>query len=157
MPRIYTVSFKFVTISAAQDLVALKGSTGKVCQVRRCWASMNDTTLETAQGVRFNQKYGSATVTLGSGGSSPTPRPLDPGDVAASFTAVANATTPSTTSGGFVDLVPDGGHNYGGYNWNWGDRGPYFGLNEGFVFELLSTVSGTCNWSGGIEVAELGS
>lgn len=156
MPRVYTAGFKFVTVSAAQDLVSLKGSTGKVCQLRRAWLQMNDTTLQTAQGLRLNVKYGSATVTQGSGGSTPTPRPVDPGDAAASFTAHANDTTPATTSGAFVDINADGGHNYGGFDKTWKD-GPYFGLNEGVIFELNSTVTGTCNFSGGAEVVETGS
>jgi hypothetical protein len=71
---------------------------------------MNDTTLQTAQGLRINAKY-SATFTAGTGGSAPTPRPLDPGDAAASFTARANDTAQGTTSGAFVDLTPTGGHN----------------------------------------------
>lgn len=156
MPRVYTASFKNVTISAAQDLISLKGSSGKVCRLRRAWLQMNDTTLQTAQGLRLNTKYASATFTAGSGGSAPTPRPLDPGDAAASFTARANDTTPGTTSGAFVDLAPSGGHNYGGYDFAFRD-GPAFGLNEAVVFELLSTVSGTCNFSGGTEVEEYGS
>jgi hypothetical protein len=48
---------------------------------------MNDTTLQTAQGLRLNLKYGSATFTAGTGGSAPTPRPTDPGDAAASLAA----------------------------------------------------------------------
>lgn len=158
MPRVYTVSFKNVTIAAAQDLVALKGSTGKTCRLRRVWLYMNDTTLQTAQALRLNVKYGSATVTLGSGGSAPTPRPLDPGDAAASFTCRVNDTTPGTTSGAFTDLTPVGGHNYAGYDYTWpkGEE-PVFGLNEGAIFELLSTVSGTCNFSGGATVEETGS
>lgn len=158
MGRVYTVSFKNVTISAAQDLVALKGSTGKTCKLRRLWLKMNDTTLQTAQGLRLNVKYGSATVTLGSGGSAPTPRPVDPGDAAASFTCRVNDTTPGTSSGSFVDLTPDGGHNYAGFDYTWpkGEE-PVFGLSEGVIFELLSTVSGTCNYSGGATVEETGS
>ena len=156
MGRRYTVSFSGVTISAAQDLVALKGSSGKVCKVRRVWLAMNDTTLQTAQGLKLNIKYGSATVTLGSGGTAPTPRPLDPGDAAASFTAHVNDTTPATTSGAFVNIVPDGGHNYGRYEYGWGNDGPVFGLNTGIIFELLSTVTGTCIFSGGAEVEEIG-
>jgi hypothetical protein len=158
MPRVYDVPFKFVTISAAQDLVAVKGSTGKTCRVRRVWLYMNDTTLQTAQGLRLNVKYSSATLTLGSGGSSPTPAPHDAGDSAASFTAVANATTPSTTSGAFTDRTPAGGHNYAGFDFSW-PKGEeiVFGLNEGVIFELLSTVSGTCNFSGGMTVEESGS
>jgi hypothetical protein len=158
MARVYTVSTKNVTISAAQDLIGVKGSTGKTCRVRRVWVYMNDTTLQTAQGLRLNLKYGSATVTLGSGGSSPTPRPVDAGDAAASFTAVANATTPSTTSGSFVDIMPAGGHNFAGFDYTF-PRGeePVFGLNEGVIFELLSTVSGTCAYSSGMTVEETGS
>lgn len=156
MGRVYTVSFKNVTISAAQDLISLKGSTGKTCKVRRVWLNMNDTTIQTAQGLRLNIKYASATFTAGTGGSAPTPRPLDPGDAAASFTARANDTAQGTTSGAFVDLNPGGGHNYGGFDLTFKD-GPVFGLNEAVIFELLSTVSGTCNYSGGAEVEESGS
>jgi hypothetical protein len=158
MARVYTATFKFVTVSAAQDLVSCKGSTGKTCRTRRVWVQMNDTTLQTAQGLRLNVKYASATITLGSGGSTPTPRPVDAGDSAASFTAHANDTTPSTTSGAFVDIMPTGGHNYGGFDYTWpkGEE-PVFGLSEGAVFELNSTVSGTCNYSGGMTVEETGS
>ena len=158
MGRIYTASFKAVAVSAAQDLVSLKGSSGKVCRLKRVWLQMNDTTLQTAQGLKLNVKYGSATVTLGLGGSTPTPRPVDPGDAAASFTAHTNDTTPSTTSGSFVDITPTGGHNYGGFDYRWPEgKEPIFGLNEGVVFELNSTVSGTCTFSGGAEVEEIGS
>lgn len=157
MPRLYTVGFKNVTVSAAQDLVAVKGSTGKVCKVLRAWLGMNDTTLETAQGLRLNIKYAPATLTLGSGGSTPTPRPTDPGDSAFSGTAHANDTVQATTSGSFVDFCSWGGHNYGIPPQNFGDAGPEFGLNEGVVFELLSSVSGTCNFSGGLLIWERGS
>lgn len=156
MPRVYTASFKAVTVSAVQDLISAKGSSGKTCQVRRAWLQMNDTTLQTAQGLKLNVKYSSATFTAGSGGSAPTPRPMDPGDAAASFTARANDTTQGTTSGAFVDLNPSGGHNYGGWDFTWRD-GPVFGLNEAVIFELNSTVSGTCVYSGGMEIAESGS
>jgi len=156
MPRIYTASWKFVTIAAAQDLVSLKGSSGKICRLRAVLIAMNDTTLQTAQGLRLNVKYGSATVTLGSGGSAPTPRPHDPGDAAASFTCRVNDTTPATTSGAFTDITPAGGHNYGGFRYRWMDAFPLFGLNTGIIFELNSTVSGTCNFSGFAEVEELG-
>lgn len=158
MGRQYTASFKNTTIVAAQDLISVKGSTGKTCKVRRAWLYMNDTTLQTAQGLRLNLKYASATFTAGSVGTAPTPRPLDPGDAAASFTARANDTTQGTTSGAFVDIMPAGGHNYAGFDYTWpkGEE-PVFGLNEAVVFELLSIVSGTCNFSGGLQIEEVGS
>lgn len=158
MGRRYTISFENVAVSAAQDLVALKGSTGKTVKLIRAWFGMTDTTLQTAQGVRLRLKYGSATVTLGSGGSVPTPVPVDPGDAAASFSCHVNDTTPATTSGAFSNIVPQGAHNYGGWDWSFKDgTEPVAGLNEGIVFDLPSTVSGTCHFSGGLLVEEIGS
>jgi hypothetical protein len=156
MPRTYTVSFENVAITAAQDLVACKGSTGKVCEVNRVWFGPTDTTLQTAQGLRLNIKYSSATLTLGSGGTAPTPQPVDPGDAAASFTAHVNDTTQATTSGAFTNRFPIGKHNYNDVDFPL-DKPIYFGLNEGVIFELLSTVSGTCHFSGGMEITEYGS
>lgn len=156
MPRIYASCFSNVTVSAAQDLVSLKGSSGKMCQVRRVWVQMTSTTLQTAQGLRLNCKLATATITLGSGGSASTPNPYDLGDTAFSGTSRVNDTTPATTSGAFTFVVTYGGHNYAGMDYSFGDKGPYFGLNQGFVFELLSTVSGTCAFSGGVEFSETG-
>ncbi len=156
MPRIYTVSFENVTISAAQDLISLKGSTGKVCRLLRIWLGATNTTLQTAQSLRIRCRYGTATVTQGSGGSVPTPIAIDPGDAAASFVAHANDTAQATTSGSFTLLLAQGIHNYGGLDFPFKNP-PAFGLNEGVTFELLSTVSGTCAFSGGAEVEEYGS
>jgi hypothetical protein len=156
MGRMYTVSFENVTISAAQDLIAVKGSTGKTCKVKRVWVGASNTALQTAQHLRLRCRYLPATVTAGSGGSAPTPAPLDPGDAAAAFTARANDTTPATTSGTAVVLMAQGVHNYAGLDFTF-PTPPVVGLNEQFVFELLSTVSGTCAFSGGAEVEETGS
>jgi hypothetical protein len=159
--RLYTSSFKFVTISAAQDLIVTRGGSAKLCVIRRVWIYMNDTTLQTAQGLRLNVKLSSATWTNGSGGSAPTPRPVDQGDSAATFTARANDTTPGTTSGAFTDITPTGGHNYAGYDYTWpkGEE-PVVATTsttyQACIFELLSTVSGTCNFSGGVTIGEQG-
>lgn len=156
MPRLYTCSFKNVTIAAAQDLISVLGVTNRVIRIQRIWLAMNDTTLQTAQGLRLNLKRGTATVTPGSGGAAVTPTPLDSGDVAATFTSRRNDTTPATTSGAFTDLFPCGGHNYGGLNVNFGNNGPLCIEGQTMIFELLSTVSGTCNFSGGMICEELG-
>jgi len=156
MARVYTVVFENVTVSAVQDLISLKGSTGKVARVLRLWLGASNTSLQTAQSSRLNVKYSSATFTVGSGGTAPTPRPADPGDAAASFTARVNDTTQGTTSGAFTNIMSQGVHNYAGIDWPF--KNPLaFGLNEAIIFELLSTVSGTCAFSGGAEVEEYGS
>lgn len=150
------MSFENVLVAAVQDLVSLKGSSGKTCRVLRVWVGATDTTLQTAQSLRLNVKYSNATITLGSGGTVPTPTMVDPGDTAAAYTAHVNDTTQATTSGAFTKIVSQGVHNYAGWDWPF-KTPPVFGLNEGIVFELLSTVSGTCHFSGGAEVEETGS
>lgn len=156
MPRTYTVSFRNVAIAAVQDLISLKGSTGKICRLNRADLQMTAVTLTTAQGMNINVKYSSATITLGSGGSTPTPRPTDPGDAAASFSCHANDTSQATTSGAFVDITPSGGHIYSGFSYNWGQKGPIFGLNTGVVFELATAPAASVTMSGSVEVEEMG-
>lgn len=156
MPRAYIVSFENVTISAAQDLVSVKGSTGKTCRIKRVWLGMTNTTIQTAQGLRLRCRFLPATVTAGSGGSAATPAPVDPGDSAASATARVNDTTQSTTSGTAVVLMTQGVHNFAGLDFSF-QNPPVIGLNQQFNFELLSTVTGTCAFSGGVEFEESGS
>lgn len=155
MARLYTASFENVTISAAQDLLSLKNPSSKLVEIIRCWLGMTNTTIQTAQGLRLNCKVSTATFTAGSGGSAPASVPEDKGDSAASATARANDTTPGTTSGAFSNVNPMGIHNYAGWEFRFPTPIPII-LNEGFIFELLSTVSGTCAFSGGVEWSEKG-
>lgn len=155
MPRLYTVSFKNVVISAAQDLVALKGATGKVCQLRRVWIYQVAQALPSAQGVSCNVKFASGVLTFGTGGAAATPNLTDPGDQAATFTARINDTAPASTAGAFTDRFPTGGHIFGLGDTPWRD-GPYFGVGQGIVFELLVGVSGGGTFNGGVEVMEIG-
>lgn len=156
MPRVYSVNFKNVTVTAAQDLVSLKGGAGKMNRLFRAWLFFNTNTLPTAQGFRLNLKFATATITLGSGGAAATPRPMDAGDAAATTTARTNDTSQATTSGAFTDRVPLGGHLYGGWNWNMGDGGIYFGPDQGVVFELLGAPAASLELSGGVEFVEYG-
>lgn len=156
MPRMYTVIFENVTVSAAQDLFSLKGSTGKTIRCKRVVLGATNTTLQTAQSLRLRVKYLPATVTAGSGGTAPTPQLLDPGDAAAAFTARVNDTTQATTSGTAATLVATGVHNFAGWDFPMPDA-PYAGLNEQITIDLPSTVAGTCAFSGTAYVEETGS
>lgn len=158
MPRQYRVTFggsTGVSVSQAQDLLQIKGASGKIVRVVKVWAKATDTTLPTAQMLQFRCRFLPATVTDGSGGSSPTPQKVDPGDAAASFTAKANNTTQATTSGTAVELHNWGEHVYSGADESFPDRPPV-GPSESFTFELLSTPSGTLHLSGGALVEEIG-
>lgn len=155
MPREYTVIFPPTTVSAAQDLVTIFGAAGKMCKILRCWVASTDTTLDTAQMLSLRMRFLPATLSGSSGGSTPTPRPLDPGDAAASFTAHTNDTTKASSNGTIAILEENGCHIYSGYDMFLA-KPIYIGPSEAFVFELLSSVSGTVNLSGGCLVEESG-
>lgn len=157
MGRRYSVSTEAVAVSAAQDLAEIKGASGKICRIRRVRVGATDTTLPTAQMLELRCRFLPATVTPGSGGSSPTPRKYDAGDAAASFTAGANNTTPAASGGTAVILEEWGVHIYAGLDWTFADADtPVVGPSESFTFELLSTVTGTVHLSMTVEVEEIG-
>lgn len=157
MARKYIVTFESVTVSAAQDLLQIKGASGKMLQVERLWVGATNTTLPTAQMLSIRARYLPVTVTDGSSGTTPTIVKADPGDAAASFTALANNTTKATTNGTATVLDEGGVHIYSGYDEMFpSSRMPPIGPSESLVFELLSTVSGTVALSGGAWVTEIG-
>lgn len=157
MPRLYTANFENVSMSAAQDLFEVKGASGKVVRILRCWLGLTPTTLATAQSLRTQCRFLPATVTDGSGGTTPTFRRLDVGDAAASATVLANNTSQASTNGTAAVLATSGDHIYAGvvYDFQMMKAVPIIGASEAFTFELLSTVSGTVAMSGGVLIEEL--
>lgn len=155
MPRTYSISFEQVAVSAAQDLVQVNGASGKIARILAVSVGSSDTTAPTNQQLALRCRFLPATVTNGSGGSTPTPQPLDPGDAAASISALANSTTKATTSGTAKTLKEAGANIFAGFDYQF-PRPPVIGPSESFVFELLSTVSGTVHLSGEVLVEETG-
>lgn len=157
MPRSYHVAFENVTVAAAQDLVQITGATGKQMRITRAWVGHSATTLGTAQGLRLRARFLPATVTVGSGGTTGiTPAKKDQGDAASSSTTCAtNNTTAATTSGTAVILYTNGIHLYQGDIWL-PAGGIFIGPSQAFVWELLSTPSGSIALSGGVDFEELG-
>ena len=157
MPRVYRVTFEGVAVTAAQDLVFVPGATGKMVRILRRWVGATDTTLPTAQMLQLRERFLPATVTAGTGGTTGiTPSKTDPGDATCSITtAGTNNTGKATTSGTAVVLNEDSCHINNGYN-EYSLNPPPIGPSEGYVFELLSTVSGTVHLSGGVEFEEIG-
>jgi hypothetical protein len=155
MPRNYRILFEGVSVTAPQDLIQVNGAAGKIFRPIRAWVKNTNTSLPNSQMLQTRCRFLPATVTNGSGGTTPTISKVDPGDAAASITALANNTTKATTSGTAVVLDEGGDHVYAGYDNTFSSRAP-IGPSEAFVFELLSTVSGSVNLSGGVEVEEMG-
>lgn len=157
--RYYDVTFENVSVSAAQDLVQITGATGKMMFICEMWVGCPTTTLPTGQGLRLRARFLPATVTVGSGGTvNITPSKIDPGDAACSSTTCAtNNTTRATTSGTAIVIYQNGVHLYQGERYRFPDaERPAIGPSEAFVFELLSTVSGTLTLSGGVRLGESG-
>ncbi len=165
MARIYRVTFENIAVTVAQDLVTLLLPTSaanfKQIDVLRYWVGASDTTLPTAQMLQLRARWLPATVTPGSGGTTPTPVLTDQGDSAAKCTAHANDTTKSTTNGTAVIVDEQTCHIYNGYDSAATGQDPIPLSNnstsaQAFVWELLSTVSGTVHLSGGLEFSEAG-
>jgi len=156
MPRRYEITFENATVVAASDLVTIIGGSGKFCQIIRAWWGPTGNTLATAQNLATRCRILPATFTVGSGGSAATPRPLDGGDAAATFTARFGDTTKASTSGTARIVDQNGRHVYNGYEWQ-PEEGPFVLPTDGFVFELIdAALQGTVKLSGGIEVDEFG-
>lgn len=165
MPRLYRVTFSNVLVSAAQDLVTLLLPTSaanfKQIDLIRYWVGSSNTTIAAAQMLELRLRWLPATVTVGSGGTVPTVVQEDQGDSAPKCTAHANDTVKSSSSGTAVVLDDQTCHIYNGFDSASTGQDPIplpcnNTAQQAAVWELLSTVSGTVNLSGGIEFSEAG-
>ena len=160
MARKYIVAIDqaSVLMGTACDLVQILGPTGsriiRILEVS--FFPTGGTTLASSATFLTRCQFFPATVTR-SGGTSVTPRPVDPGDSAASFTAWTNNTTQMTTTPGpAVDVTPlPGGQVYGGLTYGLGAP-VILGPNEGFAFQLIAGLAQTLVCGGGVVVEEIG-
>lgn len=111
MGRIYTVVLA-ATVTAAgtdTDWLLVLPADDKPVKLRGMLISQTSEIGDSQEeGLRFSILRLPATVTNGSGGTTPTPSPMDSADVAAGFTAHVNDTTVATTSGTAVALAEFG-------------------------------------------------
>jgi hypothetical protein len=158
--RRYILPIPPATVAAAQDLAQFNGAAGKVYRIISQSIGCTDTTIATGQMLSLRARYLPATVTNGSGGTgSLTPSAVDPGDAACSSAGnLINSTTKAITGGTAVILFEGSCHLYQGHykNYENEDACPILIPSTAFVFELLSTVSGTVNLSGELVVEEIG-
>jgi hypothetical protein len=170
MARIYMGSFKNVAVSAAQDfLTIIATTTPKSVRLLRFTLSSTDTTIATSQMFSVEVAlFTGATITAGSGGTTPTANKADNGDPAAvGFTLAANNTTQATTTG-TTNIVYEGGfHVYNGLDESFVVDGsnpraamPIFvqsAANAGsIIVRTTNTPTGTIHLSGTVWVEEAG-
>lgn len=113
--RLYSVTFTAVSVSVQQDLFYIKPAADKICVIEAVYLGTSGGNADAgdAQEELFDVEliYVPATVTVGSGGTAPTPSPVAINDTAAGFTARVNDTTKATTSGTLVVRHPDSFNN----------------------------------------------
>src|SRR5574343_36976 len=102
MGRMYAVTFESVAVTAQVDFFEISPADDKPCIVHACYLSQSSDVGDAAEEM-LRVKIIRGHATGGSGGSAPTPAPLNPGDAAAGFAAETNNTTIAST-GTAVDL-----------------------------------------------------
>jgi hypothetical protein len=103
--RVYVASIDNVSIgTAVQDIFSLLAGSANGIEIHHIFLGAAGVTA--AAELRMRLKCLPATVTNGSGGSSPTKNPIDSGDTkAATATVHANDTTQATSSGTVKNLM----------------------------------------------------
>lgn len=103
MPRIYRVVLNGTLTNAGgdSDLLSIQPADDKPCRIAGWLFGQTSEVADAAEeSLRITMRHMTATVTIGSGGSAPTPVSTRPGtELAAAFTARVNDTTVATTSG----------------------------------------------------------
>lgn len=97
MARAYSVSIDQIAVSAAQDLFGLYAGANMAFRLLRIELGQRSLTSWEAKPIKLIRMP--ATVTTGSGGTTPTPQKFNNGDAAATVTAHINDTVAMTTSG----------------------------------------------------------
>lgn len=119
MARVYSVVFGAVSVSAAQDFFEISPADDKPVEIIGLMLSQTgNSDVGDAQEELLRIQIIRGHATSGSGGSAPTPRPMNPSDTAAGFTAEVNNTTVAST-GTAVTLHEDAFNVRAGYMCWW--------------------------------------
>jgi hypothetical protein len=154
--RFYTVEFDALAIAVTTtDIIELDAAAEKPIKVLG-WTIGQSTDMGDAQAEALRYRWVRGNTTGGSGGSAPTPRPCNPSDVAAGFTAETGNTT-AASAGTAVNLAtvpwtiqaPD---------WVWLPDGCEFGTSGTslLVMRLVAAPTDSVTLSGTVWVLEEG-
>lgn len=107
MGRVYSATFSAVSVAAAQDLFEIVAASAK--PVRILGAEIGQySDAGDAQDELLSIQFIPGYTTSGSGGTSVTPAPIDPGDTAFGGTALIRHASPFNVRAGYVWMpVPD--------------------------------------------------
>jgi hypothetical protein len=162
MPRLYAVTQENVTLStsAAADILQINGAAGKSVRLKRVRAAAPDSTAPTSQQIGWRMRYFPVTVTNGGGATLTTLGRADPGDAAATFTALGYSTTKATTTGTPIIFYEGADHVFNGLDETFDGivmrAPPLVGAGVAIVIEQLAAVSGVVHLNVTAEVEEEG-
>lgn len=158
MSRIYQVLIPFVSQTAQIDFFELTAGAEKPCLIHEIYlANSSDAKDAEEEMLGLMLKRASGSVTSGSGGTAPTPVPINPDDAAAAFAAEVNNTTKLAVGTGTIT-------NERAYAWN--IRMPFHMIftpetrpkikgGEKKVLELTTTPADAITMGGYVIVEEL--
>lgn len=155
MGRVYTVQFNGVAVTAQQDFFEIVAAAGKNCRLLAAYLSQLTEAGDAAE-EELLLLYKTGATTSGSGGSAPTPVPLNVTDAAAGFTAEVNNTT-KASAGTIVTHHAE----------HWNVRMPYQLIlpdkmqieltgSRRFTLELATTPADSITIAGTLYVEEFG-
>jgi len=150
MARTYTAQSNNVSVSVVQDLISIQTTSGMVMEVDNL--VLGQITATTIGNLRCTFKRFSGAYSIGSGGTSVTPRPHVFGDSAAICTGRANDTT-QTSGGTSVTLDSDAINVINGFNYLPAPEDRWsFTISQAFIWSLdqapasAETISVKCTF-----------
>lgn len=152
MGRMYSISFEEVAVTAAQDLFEVVAAADSVVLLHALYLSQSSEEADAqAEMLPLLIHRGS---TSGSGGSTPTPAPMNLGDAAFGGTAEANNTTQST-EGTFIHA--DSWNVQIPYQLIWTpEMRPVISPSGRIIVELQAAPADSVTMNGTLYVEELG-
>lgn len=154
--RVYTVSFSATAVTVAADLFELTPADDKPLEVLGMFiAQSSDPGDAAAEQISYTVLRGH--TVSGSGGSSPTPRPLDRSGAAAGFTAETCNTTAANT--GTALTLHAGVINMQAGEYLWLPEGCEWGVTQAdttLVVRLAAAPADSLTMSGTLYVREIG-
>ena len=107
--QVYTAVFESVTVTALQDLFEVIAPADAILEIMRWRITQEES--ETSEQLGFAVKIAAGAYTSGSGGTTPTPRPIMTGFAASGSTVEANNTTEAIAGSGTLETIDRVGEN----------------------------------------------
>ena len=152
--RVYAVTFSAVAVSAAQDLFEITPADDKPVEIVGIELGQSSDAGDAADEL-LQISIIRGHTTSGSGGSAPTPTPLNPNDTASGFTAEVNNTTIAST--GTTTTLQTGCWNVRAGYINWFPEGvrPTAGQGNTTIVVRQTAPADSLTMSGTLYVREL--